>query len=346
MTRCYSDKLIGLLGEPRASDAPYTDHVYDVAASLQVWFEETVLTLMRTLQRQTGERALCYAGGVALNSAVNGKILDQTDFKDVFIQPAAGDNGTSVGAAYYVWSSRLGRKRSFHMDHAYTGPAYSDAEIRAALDAAALTVSRDGIDVQRLDDDALVPLIARHVADGRIVGLHQGRMEFGPRALGNRSIIVDPRRPEMKDTLNSRIKHREPFRPFAPSILEEYVDEYFESSYPSPAMLMVYKVRPEMRSVIPAVTHVDGTGRLQTVSRRTNPRYWAIIDAFRHLTGVPVVLNTSFNENEPIVCSPREALDCFQRTRMDVLVLGQWCIQRTQGSVIAERAPTAVERAG
>jgi carbamoyltransferase len=192
-----------------------------------------------------------------------------------------------------------------------------------------------------MDDTDLLPLVARYIAVGKIVGLFQGRMEFGPRALGNRSIVVDPRRSEMKDILNSRIKHREAFRPFAPSILEEYTDQYFARSYPSPAMLMVYEVVEGKRSVIPAVTHVDGTGRLQTVSRRTNPRYWTLIEEFRKLTGVPVVLNTSFNENEPIVCTPEDALACFSKTRIDVLVLGQWCISRVESPIIGRAATVA-----
>jgi carbamoyltransferase len=195
------------------------------------------------------------------------------------------------------------------------------AAIRQALE-------RRGLRYRELSEDVLCRETARHVADGKIVGWFQGRMEWGPRALGNRSIVVDPRRPEMKNVLNSRIKHREPFRPFAPSILEEATGEYFERSHPSPYMILAYPVRPEKRSAIPAPTHVDGTGRLQTVSRETNPRYWRLIREFERLTGVPVVLNTSFNENEPIVCTPDEAIDCFLRTKMDALAIGGFLVER------------------
>lgn len=343
MSRCYSDKLIELFGPPRGAGSALTEYIYDVASSLQQFLEDTVLAMMSHLQHSTGERALSYAGGVALNSALNGKILDQTPFTDVFIQPAAGDNGTSVGAAFYVWSQVLRRSRSFVMDHAYTGPQYTDDEIRQRIEAHGILSSPDQWSVVHLKEPDLLGAIASHLANGQVVGFFHGRMEFGPRALGNRSILVDPRRAEMKDVLNSRIKHRESFRPFAPSILEEYTDAYFERSYPSPAMLMVYNVRESMRSVIPAVTHVDGTGRLQTVSQRTNPRYWRLIDEFRKRTGVPVVLNTSFNENEPIVCTPDDALACFARTRIDVLALGNWLISRSEVEADATPVPSAIE---
>jgi carbamoyltransferase len=300
-----------------------------VAASLQAWLEESIFKIMNALQRETGMSALCLAGGVALNSCTNGKIFDHTSFRDVFIQPAAGDNGTSVGAAYYVWNQVLGNSRRFVMDHAYTGPEFGAEEVRAALERQGLAGGIAGISVDRVAEAPLLARSARAIADGKVVGFFQGRMEFGPRALGNRSIVADPRRSGMKDVLNSRIKHREAFRPFAPSILEEFTSEYFERSYPSPTMLMVYKVREEKRSVVPAITHVDGTGRLQTVSKTTNRRYWSLIDEFRKLTGVPLVLNTSFNENEPIVCTPDDALTCFLKTRMDVLVLGDFLIERS-----------------
>jgi carbamoyltransferase len=252
---------------------------------------------------------------------MNGKILLNTPFRELFVQPAAGDSGTALGVCYYIHNVILQQPRSFVMEHAYTGPEFSNGQIHDV-------VRRSDLDWRELSDAELTQAAAQAVADGKIVGWFQGRMEFGPRALGNRSIVVDPRRAEMKDILNARIKKREPFRPFAPSILAERVSEYFEQTHPSPTMLMVYQVKKDKQSVIPAVTHVDGSGRLQTVSRETNPRYYQLIGDFEKLTNVPVVLNTSFNEDEPIVCTPEEAVNCFQRTRMDVLFLGNYMVQR------------------
>jgi carbamoyltransferase len=263
---------------------------------------------------------------VAFNCVANGKIFDHTPFSEVYVQPAAGDAGLAVGAAYYVHHQILGQPRTFVMDHAYWGPQFTPEAIGQALESSRV---RDlGFPIKKLSDEELMRLTAKHIAAGKIVGWYQGRQEWGPRALGNRSILVDPRRAEMKDILNHRIKHREPFRPFAPSILEEATGKYFERSHPSPFMNLAYTVRPEKRAMIPAPTHVDGTGRLQTVSRQTNPRYWALIKEFERLTGVPVLLNTSFNENEPIVLTPKEAIDCFLRTRMDVLVLGNFLVDK------------------
>ena len=331
MSNCFSPKMLELFGAPRKPGGEYTEHVNDVAASLQAWLEESTLTIMNRLQKRTGQKALCLAGGVALNSCMNGKIFDQTDFTDVFIQPAAGDNGTSVGAAFYVWNQVLGNPRGFVMEHAYTGPGFNDTDVMSALMKHDMGKATSGILIDHLSEDEIIHRTARSIAEGKVVGFFQGRMEFGPRALGNRSILADPRRSEMKVVLNSRIKHREAFRPFAPSVLEEYTGEYFEQQYPSPTMLMVYKVRAEKRLVIPAVIHVDNTGRLQTVSKRTNPKYWGLIDEFRRITGVPVILNTSFNENEPIVCTPGDALECFIKTRMDVLTMGNWYLERLAG---------------
>jgi carbamoyltransferase len=277
--------------------------------------EQTEFALVRKLQRETGQKALCMAGGVALNSAFNGKILPCTDFEDIYIQPAAGDAGTSLGVCYYIYHQLLGQPRTYVMHDAYTGPAYSNGEIEEAL-------GRAGLRSETLEEDELVRRAAEIVAEGKVLGWFQGRMEWGPRALGHRSIIADPRRADMKDILNARIKHREPFRPFAPSILLEEVGEYFDQTYPDPFMIKVYNVLPEKRDVIPAVTHVDGTGRLQTVEREHAALYWKLINAFKERTGVSVVLNTSFNENEPIVCSPDEAIAVLQRTRMDALAIG------------------------
>jgi len=242
------------------------------------------------------------------------------------VHPAAGDAGLAVGAAYYVWNQIFRKPRSFVMNHAYWGPAYTASEIRAAIDAS--EVANGGYSLAELPDPELMQRTAAIIADGKILGWYQGRAEWGPRALGNRSIVVDPRRPEMKEILNRRIKHREIFRPFAPSVLEEKTGEWFEKSHPSPFMTLAYAVRPEKRDKIPAPTHVDGTGRLQTVSREANPKYHALISEFARQTEVPVVLNTSFNDNEPIVCRPQEALDCFLRTQMDALVLGNVLIRR------------------
>ena len=242
------------------------------------------------------------------------------------MQPAAGDAGLAVGAAYYVWHQILGQPRSFVLDHAYWGPGYSQAEVKSAIQAS--KVSEGGHTLVELPEEELLRRTAAIIAEGKILGWYQGRAEWGPRALGNRSIVADPRRPEMKEILNRRIKHREIFRPFAPSILAENTGEWFEKSHPSPFMNLAYSVRPEKRDKIPAPTHVDGTGRLQTVTPQANPRYYALIREFERQTGVPVVLNTSFNDNEPIVCRPEEALDCYLRTQMDALVLGNFLITR------------------
>jgi carbamoyltransferase len=322
----YTNAMVDLLGPPREPGGPYTDHVHDVAASLQQALEDAIFHLLTVQQKRSGETRLALAGGVALNSVANGKIRDVTPFRDVFVQPAAGDNGISLGAALWVWCQALGRPRVWEMHHAYTGPSYSRREVADAVEACREELQ--DATVSHLPDDELLVRTARHVADGKVVGWFQGAMEFGPRALGNRSILVDPRRADMKDTLNSRIKHREAFRPFAPAILAEKTGEYFERDHPSPTMLMVFQVRPEKRPVIPAVTHVDGSGRLQTVEEEHNPRYHGLIKAFEKLTGVPVVLNTSFNEDEPIVCTPSDALRCFLKTRMDVLVLEDVLIER------------------
>jgi carbamoyltransferase len=311
--RLYSERLVETFGEPR-QDA-------DVAASLQAVLEEAYLHLVRELEHRTGLRNICLAGGVALNAVANGRIRPETGFDGIYVQPAAGDSGTAVGAAYWVWNQHLAEPRSFVMEHAYTGPGYSDEECASAAAAA-------GLEGVHLPDEELFSEVARRIADGQVVGWFQGRMEFGPRALGNRSIVVDPRRADMKDVLNERIKHREPFRPFAPSILAEATGEWFEQDYPSPFMVLVYKTRPEKRAEIAAVNHVDDTGRLQTVEERVNPRYHRLISEFARLTDVPVVLNTSFNENEPIVMSPEQAVETFLKTRMNALVLGNLVISQ------------------
>lgn len=313
----FSPKVVEMLGPAREPGGEITPHYADVAASMQAMLEEAEFHIVRDAYARTGRRALCLAGGVALNSSFNGKILPQTEFTEIFIQPAAGDAGTALGAAYYVYHQVLGRPRVFTMTHASTGPSFSDKEIEAVLAA-------HGLAYETLDEEVLADQVAGLLAEGKVVGWFQGKAEWGPRALGNRSILADPRRLDMKDILNARVKHREPFRPFAPSVLAEHVGDYFDQTYPDPFMIKVYNVRESRRAEIPAVTHVDGTGRLQTVSREANPRYWELIQAFGRQTGVPVVLNTSFNENEPIVSSPEEAVRCFERTHMDALVVGNY----------------------
>ena len=317
----FSPALEQLLGPARVPKSELRQEHQDVAASLQKVLEETYLHLVRSVQERTGSTRLCLAGGVALNAVANGMIRQQTAIEEVYVQPAAGDSGTAVGAAYQVWHETLGKPRSFVMRHAYTGPDFDD-------DACAAAVTAAGLESELLDDDALFPLVAGRIAEGDVVGWFQGRMEFGPRALGHRSIVADPRRTDMKDILNARIKQREPFRPFAPSMLAEAAGDWFEQDYTSPFMVMVYKTRPEKRILIPAVNHVDDTGRLQTVERDVEPRYYRLIEEFGRLTGVPILLNTSFNENEPIVTTPRDAVDCFVKTKMDLLVLGNRVVRR------------------
>ena len=327
MGKMFSEAMERRLGPKRNPEEPLEQRHRNLASALQARLEEVYLGMLKKLAERTGLKAVCLAGGVAFNCVANGKIFDATGFEQVYIHPAAGDGGLAVGAAFFVWHQILGKPRSFVMDHAYWGPGYTRDEIRRAIDASGLV--KNGWRVEELAEDQLMQRTAAIVADGKILGWFQGRSEWGPRALGNRSIVADPRRPEMKEILNQRIKHREIFRPFAPSILAESTGEWFEKSHPSPFMTLAYSVRLEKRSKIPAPTHVDGTGRLQTVTREANPRYWSLIKAFEQVTGVPVVLNTSFNDNEPIVCRPEEALDCFQRTQMDALVLGDFLITRS-----------------
>ena len=325
--KLFSDALPKKLGAPaRQPDEPLEQRHRDLAASLQARLEEVYLGMLNKLAAKTGAKAVCLAGGVAFNCVANGKIFDSTPFEQVYVHPAAGDAGLAVGAAYHVWHQTLGKPRSFEMKHAYWGPSYSTAEIRAAVQDSA--VSQGGFSITELPDDELMRQTASIIAEAKILGWYQGRAEWGPRALGNRSIVADPRRPEMKEILNSRIKHREIFRPFAPSILAEKTGQWFSKSHPSPFMTLAYSVLPDKRDKIPAPTHVDGTGRLQTVTAGANPRYHALITEFERQTGVPVVLNTSFNDNEPIVCRPQEALDCFLRTKMDAIVLGNFLITR------------------
>lgn len=319
----YSAEWIKTFGEPRRPEDPIAQREMDLAASLQVALEDIYFHILNHLHSITHEANLCLAGGVAFNSVANGKITSRTPFRNIYIQPAAGDAGTAVGAAAYVAHARNNEPRTFVMNHAYFGSAAPRDGILAAL-------KMKGVPYEEIsNDDLLVKKTAEAIADGKVIGWFQGKMEFGPRALGNRSILADPRRRDMKDILNQRIKHRETFRPFAPAVPEARASEFFEMDCPtSPFMLKVFPVKPEKQSTLPAITHVDGTARVQTVTQESNLLFWKLLTIFGNITGVPVLLNTSFNENEPIVCTPEEALDCFLKTRMDVLVMEHCYIER------------------
>lgn len=320
--KLYSDKLAEILGPARQKEDPIEKRHEDLAASIQAMYEEAFFHILKHLEKETGSDTLCFAGGTAQNSLANGKIFRNTNFKNVYIPPAGYDAGTAVGAAFAVWNQELGNKRDFVMTSPFWGAEYKDEELEAALKKA-------GLSYQKMEEDALIARVAELLAEGKIVGWFGGRTEWGPRALGNRSILANPTRPDMKEILNVKIKKREPFRPFAPSVLEEAVKDYFEESYPVPFMEKVYVIREEKREKLPAVNHADGTGRLQSVSKDVNPRYWKLIHAFGEKTGVPIVLNTSFNENEPIVNHPDEAVNCYLRTKMDVLALGNYLVERS-----------------
>jgi carbamoyltransferase len=328
----FSPELENLLGPARQKVEPLTQHHKDIAHSVQAMYEEAFFHLLNTLHARHQLDSVAIAGGCGMNSVANGKVRLRTPFKHVYVQSAAGDAGGAIGAALTVWHQVGGvaaQQRGPVHDHAYWGPSFSEDQIQAVLDQRTEQIQAEGCSVEHYTDlDALYRRTAEHVADGQVVGWFQGRLEWGPRALGNRSIIGDPRRADMKDILNLKIKRRESFRPFAPSVLRDAVTEWFEQDDDVPFMMQVYQIRAEKRPLIPAVTHADGSGRLQTVYEHTNPRYHGLISAFRDLTGVPMMLNTSFNENEPVVCRPEEALDCFLRTKMDVLVMGGWVIKR------------------
>jgi carbamoyltransferase len=352
----YSPALEDLLGPPRQENEPLSERHRDLARSVQAMYEEAFFHLLDALHSRHKLDSLTLAGGCAMNSVANGKVLRQSRFKRLYVQSAAGDAGGAIGAAMHVWhglaagqtsqrtrssSALAGDEGCGHsvMDHAYLGPAAGDDEIAQLLEERAADFVTERCRVTRIDDESeLCRVTAEAISRGEVVGWFQGRMEWGPRALGNRSIVCDPRRADMKDILNLKIKRRESFRPFAPSVLQESVSEWFEEDGDVPFMMQVYQIREKARARIPAVTHVDGSGRLQTVYRETNPRYWRLIEAFRQISGIPMVLNTSFNENEPVVCRPAEALDCFLRTQMDVLVMGDWFVRRE--SVELSQAPS------
>jgi carbamoyltransferase len=319
LARHFSERMEKLFGQPRQPHAEITQRDMDLAFAVQHRFEEIFFHILNRLHGRVPIEDLAMAGGCALNSVANGKLFDRTPFRRTYIQPAAGDEGLAIGAALHTCHSVLKQPRRHELKQSYLGPEFSDSHIQSAL-------QRAGLESRKLERHLLLDAVAEQIAAGNVVGWFQGRTEWGPRALGNRSIVAHPGLPNMKDVLNARIKHREWFRPFAPSIMAEYQHEYFEHDHPSPFMLHVYKIRPEKRKVLCAVNHVDDTGRLQTVTREENPMYYDLISAFHRKTGIPVVLNTSFNENEPIVCTPEEAIDCFQRTRMDVLAIGPFLV--------------------
>ena len=324
----FSPELERLLGPRRRPDEPITEHHKNIARSVQVRYEDAFFHLLNSMQRGRDLTSIALAGGCAANSVANGKIRRRTSFKNVYVQAAPGDAGGAIGAAFVVWH-RSGGSRCFKMDHAYWGPEYSALEIDALIwrERQAL-LDANCIVTKTQSESDLCKKGAAAVADGKVVGWFQGRMEWGPRALGNRSIVCDPRRGDMKAILNAKIKRRESFRPFAPSVLSEHVSDWFEEDDEVPFMMQVFQIKEDKRRSVPAVTHMDGSGRLQTVKSDANPLYHQLIDAFRELTGIPMVLNTSFNENEPVVCQPEEALNCFLRTNMDVLVLGSNIISR------------------
>jgi len=319
----FSEVLTKELGPARTKDDELSEKHWNIAASAQRVLEDTALHLLSGLYEHTGSENLCMAGGVAFNSVMNGRIMTETPFKRFFIQPAAGDAGCSLGAALLVWHSRLNQPRKFRMEHAYYGPGFSSEDCAAALQAA-------GLKFHTLPDEEMLPRVAALLADGAIVGWFQGRMEFGPRALGNRSFLADPRRSDMRELLNKKVKLREWFRPLAPSMLEEAAEGLFGHPHYDPFMITVLNVIDEKRSNLPAVVHVDGTARPQTVSKHINPRYWQLIREFEKLTDVPLLLNTSFNIQEPIVLSPQDAIKTFSRASFDVLVLENHLVLRNE----------------
>ncbi|MCM8799296.1 MAG: carbamoyltransferase [Candidatus Omnitrophica bacterium] len=319
--RLFSKKWIDIFGLPRNSEDSISKRDKDIASSLQMILEEMYFYILNYLYKLTRVDNLCLAGGVALNCVANGKIFNHTPFKNIYIQPAANDAGTALGAVYYIYHQILNKKRCFEMKHAYWGPAFNDKYIESVL-------KRYNLKFEKYNIEEIIKIVAKYITEGKIVGWFQGRMEWGPRALGNRSILADPRKQEIKFILNKKIKYREEFRPFAPAILLEKIVDFFNINYPEPFMLKTYLVRENKRSLIPAVVHIDGTARIQTVDKDTNLLFWRLLKKFEELTGIGVLLNTSFNENEPIICNPEEAIDCFLRTQIDVLVINSYLIKK------------------
>ncbi|MBS1949727.1 MAG: Nodulation protein nolO [Cytophagales bacterium] len=321
ISQLFGNKMVITFGPPREAKEELTQKHKDIAASVQRVCEELILHILSSLQQRTGLKNICIAGGVAQNSVANGKIIERTNFENLYIPSAGHDAGISMGSAQYAYHHVLKNKRCPPIYSAYTGSKFSNDEIEKLL-------RERNISFKRLEDEKLFDRVTDKLIQPGVVGWFSGRAEFGPRALGARSILADPRNPNAKDLLNAKIKRRESFRPFAPSILKEYTGEFFEKTEDVPFMEKVFPIKKEKRELIPAVTHVDGTGRLQTVMREVSPRYYELIDTFRKKTGIPILLNTSFNENEPIVNTPAEALDCFLRTNMDMLVLENCVVER------------------
>lgn len=351
--KTYNGRFAALFGDPRPSSLHFftagtgfpsyfgaqpgnynelcklNQHYADIAASIQKVTEELLVGMARNLQKMTGQTKLCIAGGVGLNSVANTRILNETPFEEIFVQPAAGDGGGSLGAALWAYNTLLGKPRVFRMDNAYWGRHYNAGEIRSFLDGS-------NIPYQVYEnEDRLLDRVVDHLKSGKVIGWYQGRFEWGPRALGNRSIIADPGNPDMKDIVNTKIKFREPYRPFAPSILAERAQDYFELEdpmrhYPARYMLYVVPVKEDKKHKLPAITHVDGTGRLQTVFRDQSPRYYSLIERFGQATGTPVILNTSFNlRGEPIVTTPANAFNTFSQSEMDALVLDNFIVEKS-----------------
>jgi len=321
-SRMYSRKFIKTFGKDRKSGDKIEERHRDIAASLQKFVEEALISIARALHNETKMDKLCLAGGSFLNCVANNKILEEASFKELFIQPAAGDAGGALGVASYIYHTILKKPRKHVMTHAYLGPEFSATEIRRAL----LT---NNLNFQEFDESGLTKNIAEKLANNEIVGWFQGRAEFGPRALGNRSILANPCNPNIKGLLNSKVKKREPFRPYAPAVLEERANEFFEMRCKSPFMLLAPKIKTEKKELIPGVTHVDGTARVQTVGKDTNQRLWQLIKEFENITGIPMIINTSFNlRGEPIVCTPEDAINSFKKSEMDCLVLGDYVIDK------------------
>ena len=322
--RIYSDALIDLFGIPRKRGSEITQREKDIAQSTQAHFEEAAKKCLRLLSTHVPLKRLAMAGGCALNGVMNAKIYRDFPVENMYIQPASSDDGTALGAAYHCWHMHLGRTERFEMKHAFWGPKYNSEKILGAIEAAGLRPYRCS------NEQELTRMTAGYIADGAVVGWYQGRSEWGPRALGNRSIIANPSIHDMKDKINRKIKKRESFRPFAPSVLREDVNCYFEQDIQSPFMMHVVKFKPKWRGVFPAVTHIDGTARLQTVDEENNPRYYRLIKSFKDITGFGIILNTSFNENEPVVDSPEQAISCFLRTDLDVLVMDEYILAKNR----------------
>jgi carbamoyltransferase len=318
----YSKKFVETFGEARRPQEDLEPRHYDMAATLQKFLEETLIAIVRYVNKETKKDCLCLAGGVFLNCVANHKLLEETSFKEVFIQPSAGDSGGALGAASYVYHCLLNNPRNYVLKDVFLGPAFSKEQIKEDL-------LSHGLVYKELDDSVLFNYVAQKIAGDQIVGWVQGRMEFGPRALGARSILANPCNPNMKDLINAKVKKREPFRPYAPMVLEENAKEYFQLKNLSPFMLLAPLVQQDKKLLIPSAVHVDGTARVQTVNKETNPRCWQLIKAFESITGVPIILNTSFNlRGEPIVCSPRDAIQCFQRSQMDCLVIENFVVEK------------------